>query len=499
VVRPLPPPHGILLADLAHARSFAGLIGPDGAFRVDAPLPAGAITGRLIVAQGGVQARNGQVLLSWGRPLEGDVARSAVFQNASAALPPATRTQVSGSVEPLDYDRDGDLDLTIATLPGPTGTAGGLQFLTNTGAGLTDESAARLSAAENQACFAHQAADLNGDGHMDLLVLGREDALGVALEPVALFNDGAGRFGGAAGRADLDTGLGATLDAAIGDVDLDGDLDLVFCDGAQHNPSKGPQTLALMRNQGGVGVRDAAFQSAPFNNALWTSSCVALGDVDGDGDLDLAVGRTSGIGGDDMLLINDGAGGFADESAARLPFYLDKTSDAKFADLNGDGWLDLLFAQSHVSTDPLFTGDVLLNRGAAQPGAFADAPAADWPETADPELLLRLWIETGDVDADGDLDVLVLPHEFFQPSGSVGGYPGLFLNLGGAQGGTVGRFAKDPGFFTAGGAPYADFIAGDGALFDLDGDGDQEFYVSSQGGIFVPTKTQDLLLRNSLR
>ncbi len=499
-VIPLAPPAGILLVQFTQARVFAGVIGADGLFAVSQPLPAQvSVAGRLIAVQGGVLTRSGQALLSWSRVIEGDAAGHATFAQMTTALPPATQTNVSGSVEPVDYDRDGDLDLTIATLPGPTGTPGGLQFLTNNGAGFADESAARLTLADNQPCFAHQAADLDGDGHMDLVVLGREDATGAALDPAVFFNDGTGHYGTAAGRADLDTGLGAALDVAIGDVDGDGDLDLVFCDGAQHNPSKGPHTLALLRNSGGAWAMDPVFQTAPFNNDLWTSSCVALGDVDNDGDLDLAVGRTSGIGADDMLLINDGSGAFADESAARLPFHMDKTSDARFADLNGDGWLDLLFAQSHVSTPPDQAGDLLYNQGPAQPGVFLDAPPSQWPETLDQELLLRLWLETGDVDNDGDTDVVVLPHEFFQQSGAVGGYPGLFLNLGGAQGGAVGTFAKDPSFFLESGAPVADFISGGGALFDADGDGDLEFYVSSQGGIFVPTNTQDRLLRNALR
>lgn len=499
-VTPLALPGGVLLVQYNQARVYSGLIGPDGLFGVNAPLAPGLVlTGRQIAAQGGVQAASGQILLSWSSLLEGDVQRDATFQQATGGLPSSARTQVSGSVRAVDYDRDGDLDLTVATLPGPTGTAGGMQLFTNVGGNFVDQTAARLAPADNEACFAHEFADLNADGHMDLLVLGREDANGATLDPVIFFNDGSGRFGSAFGRADLVTGLGAALDPAIGDVDGDGDLDLIFCDGAQHNPSKGPYTLALLRNLGGAWALDLGFQSAPFNNDLWTSSCVALGDLDNDGDLDLAVGRTSGIGGDDMLLINDGSGVYGDESSVRLPFYVDKTSDVKVADLNGDGWLDLLFAQSHVSSDPLTTGDLLYNQGPAQPGVFADASPAQWPETADPELLLRLWVETGDVDNDGDLDAVVLPHEFFQPLGTVGGYPGLFVNQGGAQGGAPGTFVKDAAFFLQNGAPYADFICGGGALFDGDGDGDLEFYVSSQGGIFVPTNTQDRLLRNTLR
>lgn len=499
-IHPLAPPNGVLLVRYNQSRVYSGLIGPDGIFRVSALIPPNIpLTGRQIAAQGGVQAASGQILFSWSSLLEGDIQRDAGFLEITATLPGSTQTQVSGSVRAVDYDRDGDLDLTVATLPGPTGTPGGMQFLTNAGGSFVDETGTRLPAGENAACFAHEFADLNADGHMDLLVLGRKDSLGAALEPVIFFNNGGGHYGSASGRADLVTGLGATLDPAIGDVDGDGDLDLLFCDGAQHNPSKGPHTLALLRNQGGAWTLDAGFQSASFNNDLWTSSCIALGDVDNDGDLDLVVGRTSGIGGDDMLLINDGLGSFSDESSTRLPFYVDKTSDVKLADLNGDGWLDLLFAQSHVSTDPAFTGDLLYNQGPAQPGVFADALPAQWPETADPELLLRLWVETGDVDNDGDLDAIVMPHEFFQPGGTVGGYPGLFVNQGGAQGGTLGTFVKDQNFFLTGGAPIADFICGGGALFDADGDGDLEYYVSSQGGIYVPTNTQDRLLRNTLR
>lgn len=499
-VNPLALPGGVLLVKYNQARVYSGQIGADGIFGVNVPLAPGLVmTGRQIAVQGGVLAANGQILLSWSSLLEGDVGRDATFQQATGGLPAASKTQVSGSVRAVDYDRDGDLDLTVATTPGPTGTAGGMQFFTNVGGSFVDQSAARLTPADNESCFAHEFADFDADGHQDLLILGREDANGATLEPVIFFNDGNGRFGGAFGRADLVTGLGAALDPAIGDVDADGDLDLVFCDGAQHNPSKGPHTLALLRNQGGAWMLDLGFQSAPFNNDLWTSSCVALGDLDNDGDLDLTVGRTSGIGGDDMLLINDGSGAYTDESSVRLPFYVDKTSDVKVADLNGDGWLDLLFAQSHVSSDPLTTGDLLYNQGPAQPGVFLDAPPAQWPETADAELLLRLWVETGDVDNDGDLDAVVMPHEFFQPLGTVGGYPGLFVNQGGAQGGALGTFFKDPDFFQLNGAPYADFICGGGALFDGDGDGDLEFYVSSQGGIFVPTNTQDRLLRNTLR
>lgn len=140
---------------------------------------------------------------------------------------------------------------------------------------------------------------------------------------------------------------------------------------------------------------------------------------------------------------------------------------------------------------------MLYNRGAAQPGFFEDG-GARFPDNLDEDLQIRLFSLTADVEGDGDIDLVMLPHEFFGSSSPFVGHPCLFVNQGGAQGATEGVFVKDPNFFRNGATPYDTFISSGGALFDLDGDGDQEFYVGSSGGIVNPLNTDDFLLKNVL-
>jgi hypothetical protein len=496
-LRPLAPPHGVLYVTPASAyASFAGVVGADGLFAASAPLPnLAAFAGATVIAQGGVRTASGRVLLSAPRALTPDAAASAAFADVSGALPPSN-FQESGVPAACDFDRDGRPDL-VAT------GATGLRFYRNTAAGLADETAVRIAPADNPECYGVLAADFDGDGFDDLAAWTRFDN-GAALPAAILFNDGSGRFGSAAGITPLNSSLAGLQDLAAGDVDGDGDLDLIGCDGGQHNPSSGPQVLVLLRDQGGAQggapntyAEDLGFKGAAFNVDNGSAAAVALGDCDNDGDLDLAVAFTAGgLGVPNLLALNDGSGAFADASATHLPFFMDKSSDAQFADLDGDGFLDLLFANSHVSVTPANSGDALYNLGAANPGVFVDG-AARFPDQFDEDLMIRLYTAAADVDADGDLDVLVQPHEFFGSTTPFVGFPGLFVNQGGAQGGARGDFLKDPAFFAAGGAPWATFISSGAAFLDLDGDADPDLYVGSKGGIVNPAANGDWLLRNS--
>lgn len=492
----LPPPHGVLyLAPRAAAATRSGAIGGDGLFATAIAMPdLAAYAGATVVAQGILRDASGRILASPPRILTPDAATSAGFADVSSALPPSN-FQESGIPAACDFDRDGRMDLVAS---GETG----LRFYRQTGAGLADETAARIPAAENPGCYGVLAADFDADGFDDLAVWTRFDSLG-ALPAAIYFNDGAGRFGAAAGVALLNSSLAGIQDLAAGDADGDGDLDLIGCDGGQHNPSSGPQVLVLLRDQGGLQggaantyAEDPAFKNAAFNVDIGAAAAVALGDCDNDGDLDLAVAFTAGGSGvQNLLVLNDGVGAFTDATATHLPTYFDKSSDARFADLDGDGYLDLLFANSHVSITPAASGDVLYNLGAANPGVYVDG-AVRFPDQFDEELMIRLYMQVADVDADGDLDVLVQPHEFFGSSRPFVGHPGLFVNQGGAQGGARGDFLKDPAFFTAGGAPWATFIASGAAFLDLDGDADLDLYVGSKGGIINPAANGDWLLRN---
>jgi hypothetical protein len=127
---------------------------------------------------------------------------------------------------------------------------------------------------------------------------------------------------------------------------------------------------------------------------------VALGDVDGDGDLDLYA--PSSWGERDALFVNDGAGVFADEAAARLPAGLaSRAGAARFGDVDGDGDLDLAVTDwGEAPPSSPGTAHLYLNDGT---GVFADATDR-LPAASDPPLGTAP-VDVDVVDADGDLDL----------------------------------------------------------------------------------------------
>ena len=127
-----------------------------------------------------------------------------------------------------------------------------------------------------------------------------------------------------------------------------------------------------------------------------------LGDLDGDGDLDLVVAHFADYGRQPQVYINNGAGVFTDETASRLPALLTITNDVDLADVDNDGDQDIYLANTAVDTsgDPAFSDNLLINDGS---GRFQDERASRVPQT---------WIATqnvafGDMDNDGDADLLV--------------------------------------------------------------------------------------------
>ncbi|HKB16745.1 MAG TPA: FG-GAP-like repeat-containing protein, partial [Planctomycetota bacterium] len=139
---------------------------------------------------------------------------------------------------------------------------------------------------------------------------------------------------------------------------------------------------------GSIGARASA--QAPLFGDLHTmipwdadpSSAVALGDVDGDGDLDVVVGNK---GTPDRLYRNDGSGVLTPASGA-LPAIVNNTRALGLGDLDGDGDLDLLIGNDGIQ-DRLY-----LNNGA---GAFSDA-TGQFPSFPGPDATRG--IALGDVD-----------------------------------------------------------------------------------------------------
>src|SRR5262245_28927204 len=138
-------------------------------------------------------------------------------------------------------------------------------------------------------------ADFDGDGAKDLIAVAGSLADVVESAGCLLaFNDGDGRF---AESPDAFAGV-QSPGVAVGDVDGDGDLDVVF-------------PMRLFLNDGSGAFTEATGRLPPATNA----SCVKLADVDGDGDLDAIVGAIdqtpfAGSHSPSFLCRNDGTGFF---------------------------------------------------------------------------------------------------------------------------------------------------------------------------------------------
>ena len=256
-------------------------------------------------------------------------------------------------------------------------------------------------------------ADLDGDSWADL-VISSADSGGLRF----LINKKTGGFNEVSSKL-----AGSYLALASGDVDRDGDVDLVTAD-------QDGSILLLLNESGSFSLDAGRFR----NITTLSTKAILLSDADGDGDLDLFMGNLAGS---DQLWLNDGKGMFtnsgqhlglgATQSIATAD--LDRDGDQDFvalgsatlqvfenvgghfsinsiaipakgmtgfglADIDGNGYIDLIFG--HEDGIAIWLNDT---------GKFTDSGntlAAARAKT----LLFK------DYDADGDLDLLST-----QPSG----------------------------------------------------------------------------------
>ncbi len=286
--------------------------------------------------------------------------------------------------------------------------------------------------------------DIEGDGDLDVLV--GTGAYSPGSQYRLYRNDGAAVFTIVTAPI-LPSAPGTPFALALGDVDGDGDLD-AFVGKAGTWPGGAQNRLYL---NGGTGVfTDVAATSLPA--VLDYTTAVALGDVDGDGDLDAFVGNTGVPGGQERLYLNGGTGIFTNFTATNLPALLDNTSSVALGDVDGDGDLDAFVG------NPGQQNRLLRNQGGGT-AAFTDVTATSLPALIDATTAVAL----GDVDGDGDLDA------FVGNTGSPGGQERLYLN-GGTGDFTDATATNLPALLDATTAI---------ALRDVDGDGDLDAFVGN--------------------
>jgi hypothetical protein len=185
------------------------------------------------------------------------------------------------------------------------------------------------------------------------------------------------------------------------DIDGDGDPDLF---------SAGPRGLAFYENTGSpVSPRFAAPVTNPFGISPSYVLIPAFGDIDGDGDVDvLSLGYSYGSYGVGLDFYENT--GTATEPAFAAPVAgsfgvvgLEAEPFMVLADLDGDGDLDILTNtyDYYGGTGPIY----LENTGTATEPAFAEPRVNPFGIGDLPEYSNRV-MAAGDVDGDGDLDIV---------------------------------------------------------------------------------------------
>jgi len=318
-----------------------------------------------------------------------------------------------------NLDNDGNLDLVVLNNADET-----VSILLGNGDG-TFTPAVPATVATGNGPNALALGNLDGDGDLDLIVINQADAT-VSI----LLGNGDGTFTPAV-PATVATGL-TPVAVAIGDLDNDGNLDLAVL-------NNGAETVSILLGNGDGTFTPAVPATVATGNG---PNAVAIGNLDNDGNLDLVVLNNADA--TVSILLGNGDGTFTPAVPATVATGNGPNALA-LGNLDGDGDFDLVVLNNGAETVSILLGN---GDGTFTPAVPATVATGNGPNA----------LALGDLDGDGDLDLVVLNNADETVSIFLGNGNGTFT-------------PAVPATVATGNAPN------DLALGDLDGDGDLDLVV----------------------
>jgi hypothetical protein len=259
-------------------------------------------------------------------------------------LGPATLNPThAGPRAPAAGDLDGDGRVDLAYLGEGAGVL----------AALLGDGAGGLAAGTSQSSVTGPRAmllgDVDNDGALDAAVTG---AGTFPFDPPFWLGDGVGGFhlgdgtGGFGALVSLFTGL--ATDVALEDLDQDGVLDLAFLE--RHEWAYNPPRVVLFHGDGSGGFSPALV--LPSDGTSGEAVALAAGDLDRDGDVDLVASIDQGFAAVGTLAVHRNGGGGAWSQPiqyAGIEGPLDASGSIALHDADGDGFLDVAVANAWLA------------------------------------------------------------------------------------------------------------------------------------------------------